>query len=149
MDYSWWAAPGSEYYNADFRNDAVAKSVKAYLSSDVRFIISLRSPVSRAISAYMHHLRAGRLSGHDRILDADKRFGIIDIGFYQRHIEYWQPHFDTKQFCFVKFESISSAPDDAARKLFEFLAIDPEQPVLMEKKYGLRPRGKKRLSSLE
>ena len=47
---------------------------------DMKLILLIRNPVNRAISAYYHHIRKGRISPHEKILDVKDIYGIQSMG---------------------------------------------------------------------
>lgn len=70
------------------RADSAAE-VARRLGEDVQVVVSLRDPVSRAVSGYWHQFRKGRLDLTESILDLPPIWSIIDFGLYRRHYEHW------------------------------------------------------------
>jgi sulfotransferase family protein len=74
----------------------------------LRLIVSLRDPVERAISAYYHHIRAGRVLPADRILDVKDQHGIVTMGLYEQHLRQWRQYFAPDQMlCLIYEEDLS------------------------------------------
>ena len=122
--YLWSAQINEHRYNIpEFRIDT-PKRVQNMLGTNTQFIVMLRDPVQRAISAYMHHIRKGRIKPDEDILEVGANYGIIDMGFYNAHLQHWLKYFDLKNFMIVSYEWMF---EDTSRisKIFNFLDVDP------------------------
>lgn len=93
--YCWRGESTPNYFHSgpgpfspDQRADSAAE-VARRLGDDVTIIISLRDPVSRAISGYWHQFRRARLDLTESIFRLPKLWSIIDFGLYRRHYEHW------------------------------------------------------------
>jgi hypothetical protein len=92
---------------------------------ELRFIVSLRDPVDRAVSAYKTMIRAGRIHPRKDILDVTHRHGILSMGNYQKHIQRWFEYFPTNRFLFLIFEeNIKENRRETIRDIFQFLDVD-------------------------
>ena len=95
---------------------------------DVKIIVSLRDPVRRAISAYSHWMRKGRLSvsaGLRRTVEAHPRLRILEMGDYSTHLGAWFDVFPREQILVQIFEDdICTNAVDGLRRTFKFLGID-------------------------
>jgi len=129
-DYLWTTSDGAEGHRAGVHQ----RIHTAY--PNVRFIVTLRNPVDRALSALNHLMRTGRLSPlHDaeELLLGKKRnliqgHGVIEKGRYYPQIQAYLDLFDREQFFFVLFEEdIVKTPVDTFRSLCQFLDVDPER----------------------
>ncbi|RJS46656.1 sulfotransferase family protein [Nocardioides cavernaquae] len=67
----------------------VARRVATRLGADVDVLVSLRDPVSRAISGYWHNFSRGRFDLPTSLFQLAPSMGVIDLGFYRRHHEHW------------------------------------------------------------
>jgi len=93
---------------------------------NLQFIVSLRDPVDRAVSAYKTMIRAGRISPREGILNVAHRHGIVSMGEYQTHIQRWFDYFPPSRFLFLVFEkNVKENRRDTLRNIFQFLDIDP------------------------
>lgn len=93
---------------------------------NLKFIVSLRDPVARAVSAYRTLIRGGFISPATSILDAAHRHGILSMGDYQTHIEQWFAYFPRSRFHFLIFEEdIKANRRKTLRNVFDFLDVDP------------------------
>jgi hypothetical protein len=124
-DYLWTTNDTAELIESD-RNPNVPALVRKYYP-DQKFIVILRDPVERAISAFYHHIRARRIPPTASILQAGKRLGILSMGYYDQHLEHWFSEFDSERFLILIFEEdIKANPMNAMKKVFRFLDVDEE-----------------------
>lgn len=122
--YLWTYDEASEYCNEYYGNKNIAASVVETLGSDTQIVLSLRNPVDRAISAYLHHFKMGRFKGDESILDAGKKFGLIDMGFYKRHLEHWYNYFSPESFTVIFFDQIKKDPKLTLKSILDSLGLD-------------------------
>ncbi|MCE8439899.1 sulfotransferase family protein [Rhodovulum sulfidophilum] len=73
----FWSSRAKHYKDQppSGHNLEIPQSVARVLGRDLRLILSLRHPVSRAISAYGHHGARGRIKGHECLCDTVGRLG--------------------------------------------------------------------------
>jgi hypothetical protein len=99
---------------------------------DARFIVSLRDPVSRAISGMLHDVRAGRLSPRvnfddvfDRMFrDPESYPSVLKFGNYLMHVRAWLAAFPAERFRFLVYEEdIVNNKAATLRGCCEFLGI--------------------------
>lgn len=99
-----------------------------------RLIVLLRNPVERAISAVNHlkrHCCISPLPGIDRLLVGNKQevvrpFGVLNKGFYYRHIKAYCSLFDRSQLLVLIYEEdVVAEPRKGLKKVCRFLDIDP------------------------
>lgn len=111
-------------------NWKVPRTVKTYAAEDCRFIVIFRNPVARAISAYYHHYRRGRIPAHRSILIAGQQHGILDMGRYRYSLKQWLRLFPRERFHFINFDQVQNNPDAVLEGLSEFLAVDVARVAL-------------------
>jgi hypothetical protein len=111
----------------------IPESIANFLGTDLNIIVSLRNPVDRAISAYMHHFRKGRFSGNEGILSCLDSYGIAELGFYKRHLENWFKYFREDQFIIVCFDDIKNNPKQLMQIIFEKLNLKSDYQTSLEK----------------
>lgn len=96
---------------------------------DLRLIVCLRDPVDRAVSAYFHNIKAGRLSPEVPFLDAVReRPGLRDFGLYGSQLDAWLTRFPIERYLFLVYEEDirpDPAKPDALRRTFEHIGVDP------------------------
>jgi len=96
---------------------------------DLRLVASLRDPVERAVSAYLHLVGHGRVRPGVPIEEATRKLpGIVQKGYYALQIKEWLRCFDRDQFLLLVFEE-DIRPDPAKgptlRRVFEHIGADP------------------------
>lgn len=106
---------------------------------EVRIVISLRSPIERAYSNYMHLVRDGREDlGFLDALDAEaerKEKGWGDFWRYVEHslyavkVEKYMEVFGSGNVHILLFEDLLDDPDGVMGKLFDFLGVASEIKV--------------------
>tara|TARA_Y100000782_G_scaffold106531_1_gene127579 strand:- start:8864 stop:9697 length:834 start_codon:yes stop_codon:yes gene_type:complete len=117
---------------------------------NAKFIVVLRDPVSRAISAYYHYMRYNLIPHEDievglnNILDNyhEDKSGvaseILEYGLYGRYLNIWLDSFDKEKFLVFRTEEFGKDSEVAFKRLFEFLEIDNvEVPILNDKKKNI------------
>ena len=122
----FWTATGSprDVKPAGYCPDIPGR-VHDALGQDVRLLLSLRDPVERAVSAYLHHIAFGDLDPAVSLLDAGSFIGLLDIGFYAAHLRNWLQYFPRAQFLVLGFEQdIVAHPHETLRRVFEYLGVD-------------------------
>jgi hypothetical protein len=106
------------------RNTHVPEAVRKILGPDVKLILTLRQPVHRAVSAYFHHFKQGRIKPDQKLLKIGRRYGIIDIGFYARHFSRWEEVFGAGKILTLFFDDIRKDPAGTLDKVFSYLDLD-------------------------
>ncbi len=98
---------------------------------NVKFIVSLRDPVDRAVSAYFWHMRVGAIpveplnKGMLKILNSD-RDRILEPGFYYKQLSRYMKIFGREQFSILLYEDIKTKPKECLRSIFNFLGVKAE-----------------------
>lgn len=85
---SYFWTSGRSSANPGFEADLPA-SIDQALGPGARYIVLLRDPVERALSAYLHHVAFGSLRAGVPLLDAPPELGLVDIGRYGHHLQAW------------------------------------------------------------
>ncbi len=106
----------------------------------LKFIVCLRNPVDRAVSAFYHFIRARSYPPYSRIHKIGHTNGIISMGLYRKHIEEWLKYFPIEQFHFVVYEEdIRKNKLATLQEVFRFLEVDDNfLPENLETKYNAR-----------
>ncbi|WP_209125684.1 sulfotransferase [Alkalihalobacillus sp. BA299] len=128
-------ATPSYFWNADaylkwnnkpdgFENN-IPKEVYKALGSSTKFILLLRNPIERAISAYLHHCKKRRISLRSDILEVGRHHGIIHMGFYYEHLLKWYEYFKPENFLIIIFETdFINDKKQLLENTFNFLKVD-------------------------
>ncbi len=104
-----------------------AEEVVATLGDEVLVVVLLRDPVSRAIAGARHQMIMGRLEPDVDIFEADAELGIIDLGFYRRHLEHWRSCLDPGQIRTFLFDDIRDDPHGLLAAVLTTLGLDIAQ----------------------
>lgn len=104
----FWRRRSDSPFSAPRKHDT-AKFIWDTLGSDVVIVISLRDPVSRAVSAYHHNFSRGRIAKGQSVFHCDPRMGLVDLGFYKRHWSHWAQIFGP-QLRLLLFDDLEADP---------------------------------------
>lgn len=135
-----WVDTTPEERRESGHNEAIPRLVGAAYP-DLRLIVSLRDPVTRAISAYYHLLAAGYLPGRPGILEAAAHRGILSMGHYARHLQAWFEHIPRERFLILVYEEDidgANAPE-TLQKVFRHIGVREDfLPAGMDKRHNAR-----------
>ncbi|MGB3468173.1 MAG: sulfotransferase [Cyclobacteriaceae bacterium] len=120
--YFWTYSENSKYQPV-FSNKNIPKTIKDFIGEDLKFIVTLRNPVDRAISAYFHNFMMGRFKGNEELIDCLDKYGIAELGFYQRHLNNWYTQFSAEKFIVIVYDQIKDAPDKVMESVLKFLGL--------------------------
>lgn len=106
---------------------------------EAKYIVILRDPVHRAISAYQHWMRQGTISpllGLKEVATTLPKMRIAEYGFYAKYLKTWMKHIPPDRFRVIIFEDqIKSNWDRTLADTYEYLCLDPSfVPRLPEKR---------------
>ncbi|KAL8558805.1 hypothetical protein ACOMHN_046388 [Nucella lapillus] len=121
----------------------VPRRVQA-MARDVRLIVVVRDPVTRAISDYVQASSKrgdGRMKRFEDMALLDQRLGIVNtswgairIGVYTKHLERWFKYFPRHQIHFVSGEQLIEDPAHVLKDVQGFLGL---KPFITEKHFYL------------
>ena len=99
----FWTSTGSHWahYPNGFNRD-IPGAIRRFLGADLKLIVLLRDPVDRAVAAYLHHIRHGSVSADQPLLQVAEPLGIIDMGFYTKHLENWLSCYPREQLLVIR-----------------------------------------------
>lgn len=123
----FWTSEDEKEVNESFGTRNIPKLVHdAY--PDLQLIVCLRNPVDRAISAYYHHIRNGRIKPKQRITDVAECYGIESMGYYDDHLSNWMKYFSFENFLFVIYEDdIQDEKKKATlKKVFKHIGVNDD-----------------------
>jgi len=119
---------------------ATAQRINETLGDDIKLIFSLREPVSRAYSEFLHNRRRGFLEGEfedaiEREIDGNelsawdrRKFSFINRGYYARQISGFLKIFPRENMFFVIVEEdLRESSAATFLKLQEFLGVTRQQ----------------------
>lgn len=103
---------------------------------NAKFIVVLRNPIERAVSAYFHLMKMGLIpiksikEGMRKIIlgKYKNRYPrsktIIEFSFYYKHLTNYFKYFDKKQFKIIVFEELKNRPQQTIADIYRFLEVD-------------------------
>jgi len=105
---------------------------------DARFIVILRDPVYRAVSAYFHWMKRGTFSpllSVTKLAVEHPKIRILEYGLYRKYLETWKSFVDSDRLRILIFEDeIKRNPEDTLSDIYGFLGLDPSfKPVAPER----------------
>lgn len=109
-----------------FPKDAAAQIRN--VTPEAKFIVSLRDPIDRAISAYFHNIKHGRVSPRTPMVEAMQERDLIEPGLYWEQLTRWFELFPPERFLILIYETdmVSTiARERTARRAFEHVGVDP------------------------
>jgi hypothetical protein len=119
----WWTVGTEKPFHYLGTADRIADAYP-----DLQLIVCLRDPVARAVSAYFHHMNAGRYDPSVPLLDAIDRYpDIREFGLYATQYAAWLERYPADRFLVLVYEE-DIAPDGAKpatlRRVFEHVGVD-------------------------
>jgi len=122
-NYFWIPESGEEAAESGQLPDIPQRIHELY--PEIRLILILRDPVARAVSAYYHQIRAGRIRPGQRISNVWHRFGIRSMGNYGRTLKAWREFFPANQLkVLFHEEAVVKDPLQSLRELYGFIGVD-------------------------
>jgi len=121
----FWTNTGSDWGGlpAGFQTE-IPKIVQQYLGDELKLIVTLRNPVDRVVSAYLHYLATGEVTPDTPFEEAMTYGGIVDMGFYARHLRNWLEYYPLEQIKVLILESdIQARPVETLAEVCRFLSI--------------------------
>ena len=102
----------------------IPKTVQQHLGNELKLIVTLRNPVDRVVSAYLHYLAMGEIELDTTFEEAMTYGGIVDMGFYARHLRNWLEYYPLEQIKVLILETdIQARPVETLADTCRFLAI--------------------------
>lgn len=126
-NYFWTSTYKDEYLkdgcDSEFMH-GIPKRIRQNLGENLKFIILLRNPVDRAISAFYHHLKFDSRLNLDVSFDENIRnFGIAQMGFYAEHLKHYYTLFNPNQFKVLIYEEFFKDPQLGLNEALSFLSL--------------------------
>lgn len=106
------------------------------LGRNIRLICTLRHPVSRSYSLYMHLKRYGQARGSFRDACRENPL-IIESSRYAMHLERWYQYFPPQKMFFLFQETLREDPESFLRQLCAYTGIDYQTaPAALERTHN-------------
>lgn len=142
--FDWYYDRGTEWYESFFPEANYANAYAAigevtpdYLSEpqvpariasllpSAKFLLSLRDPIARLISAYAHHQRSfNERRPFSRFVREDQR--ALERGMYARHLRRYLDLYPRERFLVLLFEEWIVSPEVSLGPVRRFLGLDQD-----------------------
>lgn len=128
-DYKIYGESSIAYFHAG--QPLRTKLMKKYLGNKVKYLISFRNPIDRAVSAFFMHFYKGRMNGRESIFDEqlNNKFQIIDIGKYKKHLAIWFQYYTRDFFHIVLFDELKNDSKTVINNILVFLNLTHESII--------------------
>jgi hypothetical protein len=136
----FWTSEDEKEIEESCRTRNIPALVQSILP-DLQLIISLRDPVDRAVSAYYHHIRAGRIRPTQGLLEMAGHYGIETMGYYDIHLRKWLEYYPWNRFLILFYEE--DLKDDrktaTLNRIFRHIGVDESfKPKGIAQRYNPR-----------
>ena len=101
-----------------------------------RLIYLVRDPIERAISHYWYFVKDGR-EDRDMLTAFRRKEEYIARSDYARQLQPYFERFPREQIHLLSVEELNIDPQATFRELFEWLSVDADVPIDIEKKYNV------------
>ena len=93
---------------------------------NIKLIVSLRNPVERAYSQYLHASSLGKKKekNFEQAMKKDPE-GILEPGFYYKHLIKYFEKFPSKNILILLYDDIKKDPIGTIQRIYKFLSVDP------------------------
>jgi hypothetical protein len=125
--YFWTSRINKSYDNRRKIAHSTEKAIFDFLGPNTRILIILRHPARRAVSAFFHHFRMGRIGSQARIRNLVGFQGIVDIGFYSDHLSNYLKVFPSSSVKIIFLEEYSKDLIGHDLDIYQWLGLDPLQ----------------------
>jgi Sulfotransferase domain len=105
-------------------SEEAPRRMRAY-NPALKLVTSLRNPIDRAFSNYLFFLRNAQVAGSFEEAVA-KRPDLLVQGLYASHLERYLACFPREQLLVLAFDDLRRDPRAFARRLLEFIGVDPD-----------------------
>lgn len=135
----------------EYMRDPIATQRIWEVIPDVKFIFTLREPISRAVSHYWWRVHNGHESrSFDEVLTEGREAFFVDYGLYYTHISRFLDYFPLEHMHFVILERMASDHDIVFQEMWDFLELR-EQNIIQNvsaRNNAVAPRSEKLKSLL-
>jgi hypothetical protein len=117
----FWHTEGGPF--SPNRTHDTAAAVRERLGADVTVMLSLRDPVSRAVSAFWSHFAQGHLDLTAGLFRASPTYGIVDRGFYRRHYAHWANTLGEEHLRVLLYDDLVTEPRQYLSEALDMLGL--------------------------
>jgi len=113
------------------------KRIHAF-NPEARLIYLMRDPIERTVSHYWHFVADGREDA-DMLTAVKRKEEYIARSHYARQLRPYLETFGRHRVYLFTLEELTARPRETFRGLFEWLGVDPDYPISIEKKFNVTP----------
>jgi len=104
-------------------SEQAAVRIAAY-NPEIKLLLCLRPPVDMIYSWYWYNRNAAVASLPKTFAEMMEHPFLRDLGCFAKHLRPYVERFPAANFLVVQFDAIRRTPDEACRRVYEFLGID-------------------------
>ena len=136
----FWTSQNEKGISKDWNHESIPELVHESFP-DIQLIVLLRNPVNRAISAYYHHIRNGRLTPKMSLSQVMRQYGIVSMGYYDVHLSNWLKFYSSDNFLILIYEEHiqDEKKPETLENVFRHIGVDDKFiPTGIFSKHGIR-----------
>lgn len=107
------------------QSELASQRAAAILGADLRLLYSVRHPLDRAVSHWMHAVRLGDMANEFGTA-IDQNTELLTFGHYSLQLKPWLARFPAANFKIVALEALIAEPDATLSDLARFLGLAPK-----------------------
>jgi hypothetical protein len=104
-----------------FQSRHALKNMNRFLGNDFKAIVSLRDPVTKTISWYLHNYRRGRFDSSHSILDPH----LIRRARHAPYLRRWLKSLGPERFMPITYDTLKEDPRAFVNGALDFLGLEP------------------------
>ncbi|MFK7957305.1 MAG: sulfotransferase domain-containing protein, partial [Lysobacterales bacterium] len=122
---------GSTVY---FQSERALSNMELLVRNDYKLIVSLRHPVEKALSFYMHNFVRGRLTGNEDIdqIVSQRQLCHIRQSQYADSFERWLTAIGSARLLVTTLEDLKSSPAETVSTVCDFLQVGPTSTIQLQ-----------------
>ena len=121
--YFWSPRPGDTQPDGFHPN--IPELLERQLNAQCRYIVMLKDPVQRTLSAYLHHIAHQSLACNRELLSAPDTLGLLALSRYGHHLQHWLQHIPAERLLILPAPNKANA-QHVLQRCCDYLNIDSE-----------------------
>jgi len=113
-----------EFNESYLIKEEIINKIKEH-NKNIKFIACLRNPIERAYSHYLHTFSIERKNWQpfDEVIKKKNTGGIVEVGFYFKHLKKFFENFPPKNFLVLIYEDIKGNEIEFIQRIYRFLGV--------------------------
>lgn len=120
----FWSPRTGDTQPTDFHPN-IPELLERQLEQQCRYIVLLKDPVQRTLSAYLHHIAHQSLACDTELLAAPDRLGLLALSRYGHHLEHWLQQIPAERLLILPAPNRHNA-NTLLQRCCQYLAIDAQ-----------------------